>query len=389
MGKLCQQLRLLAGVALLCFFLPICIAPAAEYVLSQGISFSGISLAITGPEGDPVPEQVAQFLPNMSDISEYCQVTAMEYEEAIRSLEREQVTAVLVLPENFVGGVINGTNPDVEVIIRGDSPMDGLLTLWIGQSASDMLAAVQSGVYAVLELYAQNPPENLSNQDVIARINLRYISWMMNRQDMYRMQTIPVTEQLPVGLHYALSLLAYLVLSLSPFFMPVYESRWLAAQKRYRTVGRGSWIFYLSGLTAGWVIIFVLLAAAQLIIAGGSIAGIIGTSALCALFCTGFAGVCCLLTADTGSCGVLSFICSLVFLALSGGILPPVLMPQGLRSWISCSPVAWIRNTLAVPVGEYDTQPGMMIALAVFGVLLITVGGLLYHRRSANVGDDV
>ena len=76
LGKLCQQRWLLAGLALLCFLLPAAMAPAAEAALSRGLGFSGLTLAITGPEGDPVPGQLAQLLPNMSDVSQYCRKCA-------------------------------------------------------------------------------------------------------------------------------------------------------------------------------------------------------------------------------------------------------------------------------------------------------------------------
>lgn len=387
LGKLCQQRLLLAGVALLCFLLPLCIAPAAEAALSRGVAFSGIELAITGPEGDPVPGQLEQILPQMSDVSEYCRVSAMDYDEAVQRLKRGEVTAVLVLPENFVQGVMNGTNPDVELIVSGDRPLEALLTLWIGQSASDMLAAFQSGIYAVLELYTENPPAGLSHQDVVAKINLRYISWMMNRQEMFRIQTVSATEQLSVGLHYGLSLLIFLLLSMSPFFAPVYSGKWIAAQRRFRTVGRGSGMFYVSTLLGCWIVIFPLLLAAQLVIVGGSVFLSIAVCALCTLFCAAFASFCCLVTADTGSCGVLSFSGALVMLALSGGILPPVLMPEVLRKWIACSPVTWLRSLLAMPAGEYDVQPGMIGVVAGVCVLMIAAGALLYGRRAAR-GED-
>ena len=379
LGKLCRQRLLLAGVALLCILLPLCMGPVAENALSRGVSFSGITLAITAPEGDPVPQQLEQILPSMSDISQYCQVRAMEHDEAIDALERGEVTAVLVLPENFVRGVMDGTNPDVGLVVPADRPLESLLTLWIGQSASDMLAAFQSGIYAVLELYTENPPAGLSYQDVVAKINLRYISWMMNRQQMFRLETVSATGQLEVGLHYALSLLAFLALSLAPFFVPVFSGQWIVSQRRFRAAGRGTGLFYAASVSACAMVLFVLLTAARLA-AGGSFLGSIAAGALCALFCAAFGTLCCLLTADTGSCGALAFCCSLVFLALSGGILPPVLMPGVLREWMSYSPVTWLRSALAMADG-HEANVTMIGALVGASILMLIAGRILYGRR--------
>lgn len=380
LGKLCQQRMLLAGLALLCFLLPIIAGPAAEAALSQGVSFSGLTMAIAAPEGDSVPKQLEQVLSGMQDIRRYCQVKAMDYPDALDALEQGEVTAVLVLPEQFVQGILNGTNPDVELIVSGDRPLEAMLTYWVGQSASEMLAAFQSGIYAVLELYVENPPAGITYSDAVAKINLRYISWMMNRQDIYRIQTVDVAQHLPVGLHYSLSLFAYLALSLAPMLAPLYDIGWIRSQRRYRCIGRGSAWFYTGAFAACWLLEFVLIALFQLVAVRGEVTAILWTALLCSLFCAAYGTVCCLLTADTGSCGVLSFSGSLVFLVLSGGILPPVLMPGFLQKLIGASPVTWLRNLMAIPA-DYEAHPAMIGVMAGTCLVMILAGGLLYRHR--------
>lgn len=357
-------------------------------MLSQGISFSGITLAITAPEGDSVPEQLEQVLSGMQDIRQYCQVRAMDHPEAVEALKSGEVTAVLMLPEGFVQGILNGTNPDVELIVNADRPLEALLTFWVGQSASDILAAFQGGIYAVLELYGENPPPGVSYGDVVARINLRYISWMMNRQGIYRVEEIALAEHLPVGLHYSLSLFAYFALCLAPMLAPVYETRWIRAQRRYRAVGWGSALFYTGSGAACWLVEFVLILAFQLVVVRGNVFLAAAAALGCSLFCAAFGSLCCLLTADTGSCGVVSFGGGLVFLVLSGGVLPPVLMPAFLQKLMKFSPVTWLRNLLALP-GDYEVQPGMTAALLASSLVMILAGGLLYrHRGSREVAEQ-
>lgn len=382
LGKLCQRRSLLAGLTLLCLFLPLCIGPAAELALSKGISFSGITLAVTGPEGDPAPEMLEQFMPNMSDVSQYCTFVALTHQQALEQLEQGGVTAVLVLPENFIQGIMNGSNPDVQIIVPSDRPLEALLTLWVGQSASDMLAAFQSGIYAVLEFYGESPPAEISYSDAVAQINLRYISWTMNRQDMFRTQTVSATEQLPIGVHYSLSLLAYFVLSLPPVFMVVYDGKWIGAQRRLRAAGRGAGVCFAATFSACWMILFPVIAAALLALSGENILLTLAAAAVSAAFCVAFSALCCLLTANAGSCGALSFSCSLVFLALSGGVVPPVLMPQSLRGLMDISPVTWLRSLWALPMGGYEAKPWMIAALLVSSAGMLLIGMYLYwHRR--------
>ena len=56
MGRLRRQLLLLAGLALLCALLPFLAGQCAQSALSQGVSFSGITLAVTAPEEDSTPQ---------------------------------------------------------------------------------------------------------------------------------------------------------------------------------------------------------------------------------------------------------------------------------------------------------------------------------------------
>ena len=381
LGKLCQQRLLLAGLAFLCLLLPVAAGSAAESALSQGISFSGITLAITAPEGDNLPEQLEQVLSGMRDVRRYCQVVAMEQTDAEAALTQGDVTAVLMLPEDFVQGILNGTNPDVELMVNPDRPLEALLTFWVGQSASDLLAAVQSGIYEVLELYAENPPPGLSYGDAVAQINLRYISWTMNRQNMYLVQEIPVAEHLPVGLHYSLSLFSWFSLVLAPMFAPVYDTKWICSQRRFRAVGRNGVLFYSGTVMACWLVETALMLLFLLSAAKGSLTSVALAAVVCGLFCAAFASICCLLTQDTGSCGVVSFVTGLAFLVLSGGVLPPVLMPPFLQGMIKLSPVTWLRNLLAMP-GGYEMGSGMMAALLLASGILLLAGGLLYRHRS-------
>lgn len=387
LGKLCQQPWLLAGLTLLCVLLPLTIGPAAEAALSEGVNFSGITLAVTAPEGDSLPDLLETFIPNMKDVSAYCEVVALDRETAIRRLEQGEVTAVLVLPAGLAQGIMDGTNPDVELIVSGDRPLEALLTLSVGRSASDMLSAVQSGVYAVLETYLEQSPAHLSYGDVVSQVNLRYIRWTLGRQKMFLVEPIAVAGQLPVGIHYGLSLLLYLGLSLAPLFMAVYDGSWIRWQKRYRAAGRGTLGFYLSALTGCTLVLLPLLTVVSLVLTRGTLSTVLWTGAVCAFSCAAFGTVCCLVTPNTGSCGMVSFLSALVFLFLGGGVLPPVLLPRTLQKLLVLSPVTWLRSTLALALEESEISPLYALAAGFAALALAILGGVLYCRR-AEAGED-
>ncbi len=378
--ELCQRRWLLAGLALLCLILPLCAGPAAQEALSGGVSFSGINLAVTALENDATPQLLAQAMNNMSDVQRYCSFEAMDGAEAAAALERGAVTAILALPEGFVEGVVYGRNPDVRLIVPGDRPLEALLTLWVGQSAADLLSSVQAGIYGVLALYEAAPPEGLTWEQAKLDINLCYVNWTLNRQNLFQLQTVSATQTLPVSLHYALSLLSYLGLAAAPLFSGVFGSRRLAFWRRLRCLGRSSLTGYWGDLSACTAVLFLLVLPPMLWLTRGPLLPSLAAALVFALFCAVFGSLCCLITTSAAACGGLTFTLALLALGAAGGILPPVLLPQTLRSVSWLSPVAWLRTLLALPAG-YAAEGRSLAAMALTLAVSSLLAAALYHRR--------
>ena len=381
LDRLFRRHRLLAGLVLLCLPLPLLAGRAAGALLSGGVEFSGVTLAVTAPEGDSVPQLLEQYMGDMEDVAQYCAFVALEEGEAMEALRRGEVTAVLVLPEDFIRGVMWGRNPDLRLVVAGDRPLESLLLLWVGQSASDILSAFQSGVYAVLDLYGESPPPGLTRDQVVWDINLRYISLALGRTGMFRQSEVSATQALPVPLHYALSLTGGFALAAAPLFVPLYSGNWLSFQRRLRGVGRGAAAGYFSGVCAGVPALLALILPALLLAGEGtSPAPVLGAALLMALFCSVFASLCCLAAENASGCALIAFGVALTSLALAGGIVPPVLLPEPVRrlSWLS--PVAWLRQLAARSMGyPADASAWACLALSAAGMAALAL--ILYRRR--------
>ena len=378
--RLCRHCRLLAVLALLCFLLPLGAGRAAERLLTQGVDFQGVTLAVTAPEGDNVPRLLEQYMGNMEDVAQYCKIVSMEESAATDALERGEITAVLVLPQDFIRGVMWGENPDLRLVVAGDRPLESLLLLWVGQSACDILSAFQAGVYAVLESYEQSPPPGLTRDQVVLDINLRYISLAAGRAGMFRTEMVSATPALPIPLHYALSLTVFFALAAAPVFVPLYSGDWLAFQRRLRAAGRGVWAGWLSALAAGAAALLLLLVPALLAVGEGSVPAAVWVALLISLFASLFVSVCCLAAGNAAGCGLLAFALCVLSLALAGGIVPPVLLPGPVRALVGLSPVTWLRQLAAGPMG-YPVDGLSWVCLAVSAAGMTFLSLALYRRR--------
>ena len=103
---------------------------AAGQVLNRDVA--RLNLAIQQEPGDELPALLETYLGGMEDVSRYCTVTAMGRQQAEQALKDGSIDALVILPEGFVTGVMDGENPDVEVIVSGREPLEALLTLWTG-----------------------------------------------------------------------------------------------------------------------------------------------------------------------------------------------------------------------------------------------------------------
>lgn len=385
LGRLRRQRWLLAGLALLCLLLPLGAGQAAWRLLSQGVDFDRVTLAIAAPEGDDTAGLLEQYMGGMEDIAQYCRIVAMEEGDALAALEEGEVTAVLCLPERFIQGVMWGENPDLRLVVAGDRPLESLLLLWVGQGASDLLSAFQGGVYAVLDAYAENPPPGLDREQVVVDINLRYITLALDRTGFFREEGVSPTGAMPIPLHYALSLLAYFGLSAAPLLMPLYTGGWLGFQRRLRAAGRGCVPGFAAGVTVGALALLALLAPSLLLTGGGNPLALAGAAALMAAFCSLFSALCCLAAGGAAGCGGAAFSVSLLSLLLAGGVVPPVLLPGAVRRLSGLSPVAWLRQLAAWPMG-YDVPPLAWACLALSTAGMAALAFVLYRRRVEREG---
>lgn len=385
LGKLCRQSVLLAGLALLCLVAPLILGNAVEESFSQGVDFEGITLALTCGEEEENLHMVRHFLNSMEDMSRYVTFLSMEESLAMEALEKGEVTAVLHVPWDFVLGIMSGENPDIIVYVNEDQPLEGLLLYWVGQSAADMLASVQAGIYSVQDSHAAAPPDHLSRSDMIDQINLVYINWTLDRQSIFKTVPLSAAGSLPVSIHYQLSLLAWLALSIAPVACCLFDPKRLSSRRRLRALGYSERSSYFSDFSAFCVLLFSLTVLPLALLEGSSpISGIL-TAVVFALLCGSFGCMCCLLTGNSARCGGLSFLISLAALALSGGIVPPVMLPATLRKLQWLSPVTWLRDIAAATLGYECPISSVLVSVLTFAAM--TALSLLLYRKRMDTGE--
>ncbi len=349
--------------------------PAAEALLTDGVDFEGLTIAVTADDGDGAPELIETIGGNLRDVRQYCTFAAMSRGEAESALHGGTVAAVLDLPPGFLRGVMDSTNPDVTLTVPSDTPLRSLLTCTAGTAAADMLDAFQRAIYAVLDSYDVSPAPGLSRDDVTLQINLRCIGWALGREKSFVYSSVSPAGALDPARHYTLSLLAYFVLACAPLAAGLYAAPRLRAYRRLRCAGHGAGVYWASAVTASALVllpaVFVLT-----LLAGTEPLRALGSAAAWSLFAAVSYAFFSLLMPTVSGSGTVSFLTAFAALFLSGGILPPALLPRTLQNAAWLSPVTAMRSLAA---GEPGALP--LAAFCVWCALLAAAGLLLCRRR--------
>lgn len=374
---ICQQFWLLAVLSMLFLALPMAVGPVAEELLSQGVDFSGMVFGVCTPEGDSTGTLLEELTGRMEDVSRYARFESMDSETAASALERGELTAILVLPENFIGGVLGGENPDVTLIVPADKPLESLLALWVGQSAADLLTAAQSGIYAVLDAVPWEGVEGLSWEQAKMDINLSFISMTLNRQEMFRITRLKAVDSMELPIHYGLSLLLFLTMALAAVFCPLYADVGAPFRRRLKTLGGGAGLQYCACFGVGFCLVLALTALPSLLLTGGNLAGCI----LLALFGAAFGSLCCLLTRSAAGCGGIAIPAAGAMVFCCGGVLPMPLLPQALRLAGEFLPAGHLRTLLYLPISQWSEVPASLVAAALWILCLGGVSAAFYSRR--------
>lgn len=299
-----------------------------SFPLAEGMSrffdredMPGISIAVVGDTDGAL----SSFAGNLRDIAAYCSFIPAEMDEAMDKLQRGEVTAVLELPEDFVGSILRGENSPARVHVDENRPVESLLTIYAGQCAADMLSAAQGGIYTVLD--ALKEAGEYDEADVLD-INMEYIKFTLSRGDMYEPEMVSAAGAVPVGEHYRSSLMMWLLLTSGVIYYPIVSRKHSPWKNRLRAAGitGTEWAF---GAIAP-----VLLVQTGLAFALCAFAGNFDPACAMALaaFSAGTAAFVGTISTNEPFCGGGVLILAAAISFFSGGIVPPVLLPAYIRN---------------------------------------------------------
>jgi len=311
-------------------------------LLSNGKSSEKMDIAVVlPPDGDSYTSLAFSFLSEIETVKNICTFKEMSKDSAYEGLRNGSIYAVILVPDNFVNHIIDGTNTPANIIFprSGISTKSMLFRILINSGVTD-IGAAEAGIYAVDDVcnYYKIKDGVTKSEEFL---NEAYFSYALDRSIYFKTETISATGNLTIIEFYICSGIVLLLLlsGISCSDLLKRENSALSTSlKRRRIPVYLLFVFKIIGVT---LVFFTMLIFAYIMTALAQIRFPMISNVFVVLNFTSFASLFLLIfgvfsmvlfifqLANSQSLGVLLlFTLSTLMLFISGGIIPSSLLPE-------------------------------------------------------------
>ncbi len=349
-----------------------------------------VAMAITGDTDYPYFDLVLRAVQKM-DVSQFAiTIEKMEENEAKRALERGEISAYAVLPDGFIESALNGHIKTITyVTTTGAMDTMSLFKEEVTEVISGMLAESQKGVYGIGNALDDNGHEDISH-DKLNDMNIEYLKMILDRDELYRVETIEAAEDLPLQTGMFSGLTVFFVFLTTLPYALLYVPKNNALQRVLLARGRPSFGMLLCEFAAFFAAIFSLFfitlaglslladTAVEGIPSGGALLGFALQLIPVVLMVAAFAFLVFELCGNLVVGMLWQFLLSLALCYLGGCLYPLYAFPQAVQDTAIYLPSAMAQEYLsACLVGNVGSWAGVVL----YAVAFVALAAVIRHVR--------
>lgn len=126
----------------------------------------------------------------------------MSEEEARSRMESGELSAYVRIPDGFVDSVVNGENkPLTYVVSNGQTGVGAVIMNELVDTISGLITESQNAIYGMQKFMLDNETE-ADFWEATDELNIRYIDFILNRTDLYRLETVGISKDLSMAGYY-------------------------------------------------------------------------------------------------------------------------------------------------------------------------------------------
>lgn len=317
------------------------------------------------------------------------EMVQLEEEEAVAALERGQIAAFVVFPDNFVEDALYGNVGQLRfVCTMGASGLVSIIKEEVTGIVDSILVACQRGSYGVGDALTENELDHLWGHHVNG-LALEYVDFLFDRSKMYQVESLEQENLVPFD-RYMLGGLTVLLLMLGCLpFAPLYIRPDPALARLLRSKGIGVTGQVAAEFAGYYVTLAVLLAAVSCLmkmlemlpeasawqVFFGSLPALLMVTSLSYLLYT--------LSSNLIGGVLLTFMATLA-LSFAGGCMYPVqVFPASMQRLAQVLPSGMARQSLTALVQGRGAEHTPQLLL--FGLVFLALAILIARQKTGKV----
>lgn len=356
-------------------------------------------------EDDRVTRMALQYVENLESAAQVCHFIQMPEEEGFSALEKGEIAALVVLPEQIVQGIMDGSNPTVDIFFPKNAGLAAMLLRELTESGAGLLRVAQAQIYGAYDTAAAyGMMEQLSVMET--DIDSYNLAFALDRLAVYDTETVSAARQMSVLQYYAASGAVLFLLLSGMALYPVMRREPLAFRRQLTRQGTGGiwqgfcqWmsgfvcmallicVLWLLWKAAGIMVPETVMKITAALVGRGSAGGTgvkIGMFLLVTVTVSTYIYLLYSMAGSRTSSILLICLLSVVMVYLSGGLIPSVFLSETIQKVGEKLPTAYLIRVVGGLYAGYGAgslgrcAAGMSGYAAVFGV-----GAYLLRRNDA------
>lgn len=318
---------------------------AGVKLLSNEENTEKMRVALVIQDESKYTKMALTYLFEEESVKEMCDFVEMSEEEAGEALNLGEVFAVVIIPKDFLAGVLNGTNIPARIVLKdsGMHTQSGYFQELVNAAATD-LAMAQSAVYAVDDLCRVTGIDAIAESEEYLNVNL--FMYALRRNTYYGQIEYSDTGDLTTVEFYAASGIVLLLLLSGVTCCDILKRDNAALLRSLNRMEVRPWLMATSKLAGvmavyGGMLLLVYMIMAVLKKVPFSLPALVGIVVV--VFAIFALNLLIFQITDSKMAGaMILFMGSIVMLFVSGNFLPEIMLPEGVNAIGNVMPTKYI-----------------------------------------------
>lgn len=210
-----------------------------SYVAFQSHIFSKVDVAVVVPKEQNQVRMMLQLAQTMESVESICDFVYLEETEAMERLEQGQVSAAIILPDDFYEDIDTGYNTPLTVYVSENPSLNQLVFQELLADGVSVLRTAEAGVYSMLHT-ARIYQAKMTGKEIGDYIAGVYLNEAFKRNEIYEESIYSSLGKVNVYQYYFVSALNLVLLMFGMNFGFLYRERTRAVEEQLKTAGIGT-----------------------------------------------------------------------------------------------------------------------------------------------------